>query len=97
MKKEISKKWTVVLIFLFFALASSGIGIYYLWQINQTKTESYLTNPEKKSEENKVKEQKNLVALGDSLTNAYNLSSEMTGDHSDYSFATGTQVNSFYL
>lgn len=38
-----------------------------------------------------------LVALGASTTKANNLSSNLVGDHSEYSFATGTKVDSLYL
>lgn len=39
----------------------------------------------------------NFVALGASTTKANNLSSKLSGDHPEYSFATGTKVESFYL
>ncbi len=38
-----------------------------------------------------------LVALGASTTKANNLSSNLVGDHPEYSFATGTKVESLYL
>ncbi len=40
---------------------------------------------------------RNLVALGSSFTKANNLSSSLKGDNPDYSFATGTKFESFYL
>ena len=40
---------------------------------------------------------KNLVALGSSMTKANNLSSNLVGDHPEYSFVTGTKVESLYL
>ncbi len=40
---------------------------------------------------------RNLVALGSSFTKANNLSSRLKGDNPDYSFATGTKIESFYL
>lgn len=42
-------------------------------------------------------EQKNLVALGSSITKANNLSVSKRGDNEDYSFATGAKIDSFYL
>lgn len=38
-----------------------------------------------------------IVALGDSLTNANNLSPQLTGDHKEYSFSTGSAIESVYL
>lgn len=38
---------------------------------------------------------KKLVALGASMTKANNLSSELVGDYEEYSFVTGTKINSF--
>jgi len=39
----------------------------------------------------------NLVALGDSITNAANPNSSMIGDNPSYSFSTGTNISSIYL
>jgi len=38
-----------------------------------------------------------IVALGSSLSRASNLSTEMQGENSDYSFSTGTKMQSVYL
>lgn len=39
---------------------------------------------------------RNLVAIGASTTKANNLSSSLIGDHPEYSFATGTKIDSVY-
>lgn len=52
--------------------------------------------PQKGPESSVTSEQK-LVALGSSMTKANNLSSNLVGDHPEYSFATGTKVESLYL
>jgi lysophospholipase L1-like esterase len=41
--------------------------------------------------------EKKFVALGASTTKANNLSSSQTGDNPEYSFATGTKIDSLYL
>lgn len=41
-------------------------------------------------------QERNFVALGSSITKANNLSSKLTGDHPEYSFATGTKINSLF-
>ena len=40
--------------------------------------------------------EKRLVALGSSLSRASNLFSEMQGENNDYSFSTGTKIDSIY-
>lgn len=42
-------------------------------------------------------QERNLVAIGASFTKANNLSSKMVGDNPEYSFATGTKIESLYL
>ncbi len=42
-------------------------------------------------------EERKLVALGDSFTKANNPSSDLVGDHEEFSFSTGTEINSLYL
>ncbi len=39
---------------------------------------------------------RNFIALGSSFTKANNLSIQLTGDHPEYSFATGTKIDSLY-
>ncbi len=50
-----------------------------------------------KGPEKAVTSEERLVALGSSMTKANNLSSNLVGDHPEYSFATGTKVESLYL
>ena len=38
-----------------------------------------------------------LVALGDSITRAANLTPNLIGDHPEYSFSTGTKINSLFV
>ncbi len=42
-------------------------------------------------------QERKLVALGASMTKANNLSGSLTGDNPEYSFVTGTKINSLYL
>ncbi len=41
-------------------------------------------------------EERKFVALGDSITKANNLSSSLRGDHPEYSFSTGIEIESVY-
>ena len=55
-----------------------------------TDTKNYIKNAEDR-------ESQVLVALGSSTTKANNLSSNLKGDNPEYSFATGTKINSLFL
>lgn len=54
-------------------------------------------SPEKREGYEKSLPERNFVALGASITKANNLSSKMVGDHPEYSFSTGTEIDSVYL
>ncbi len=41
--------------------------------------------------------ERKLIALGGSITKANNLANNLTGDHPEYSFATGIKIDSLYL
>lgn len=49
------------------------------------------------SQTSTTQEQKNLVALGSSISKANNLSASKSGDNEAYSFSTGAKIESFYL
>lgn len=76
--------FSVVIIIILAALALVG-GLVI---ISKTK---------ENSKETPSSQTRNLVAIGASFTRANNLSSNLVGDHPDYSFATGTKIESVYL
>jgi len=55
------------------------------------------TNPAPTTDSDPVLTTYNLVALGDSLTNAASPNPSMIGNNPSYSFSTGTNISSFYL
>ncbi|MDD5627121.1 MAG: SGNH/GDSL hydrolase family protein [Patescibacteria group bacterium] len=60
---------------------------------NQTPTS---LPPSEKPQTQTPEQERKFVALGDSMTKANNLSSALQGDHEEYSFSTGAQINSAY-
>lgn len=90
--REISKKWTFFAIIIEVLLIASCAFLFCFWQNKTAKVETAQSK-----EPEKIEEPRNLVALGDSLTQAANLSAGMIGDNPDFSFATGTKIDSFYL
>ncbi len=57
----------------------------------------FVFNQKQKLSVSPQSQKKNLVSLGASFTKANNLSAQLTGDNPEYSFATGTKINSLYL
>jgi len=82
--------WIILIIIIVIFIAAALGGLVFGW-----------FNPKASEQSQKIptasQPARNIVALGDSLTQAAALSSQLPGDNPDYSFATGTQISSFYL
>ncbi|MFH1749522.1 MAG: SGNH/GDSL hydrolase family protein [bacterium] len=87
-----TKIWWIISICI--SILIIGLGIwFYLWLGN----EKQVSDTAEKSPTQTKEESGDLVALGDSITQANGLSTEMGSDNPEYSFSTGTEINSFYL
>ena len=88
-QKGISSTLIVVIIAIIAATIAAAI---FIW-VSEKNKKSNIENvniPEQTSQERKI------VALGDSITKANNVSKDMPGDNDSYSFAVGTEINSVY-
>lgn len=74
--------------------ALAVLGIFAFNQLSKKGGEDDL--PPSEITKNNEQERK-LVALGASVTKANNLSASLTGDNPEYSFVTGTKIDSLYL
>lgn len=80
----------LTILYLFFI---GGIIFWYYFQIKEEVTN--IGNLAQVEFQEKEKSKVVIVALGDSLTKAANPSREFRGDQEDYSYATGTKIDSF--
>lgn len=90
MKPGISKIWWIVIIILVLII---GLGIWFYFWLGSEKPVSET----KESSTQTTEESGDLIALGNSITQANGLSTQMGSDNPDYSFSTGTEINSLYL
>jgi lysophospholipase L1-like esterase len=82
----------IPIIVIIIVLVIGGIAIFKL--LPKDKIPSNISPPKLT---NTSGEERKLIALGASISKANNLSTSLTGDYPEYSFATGTKINSLYL
>ena len=87
-----TKIWWIISTVVFIIIIGLGIWFYFWLGSEKSDTET----KEKRSTQTE-KDNGDLIALGDSITQANGLSTQMGSDNPDYSFSTGTEINSFYL
>ena len=86
-----TKIWWIVIIVI--SILVIGLGIwFYFWLGSEERVGN-----SKQTNSIKTEESGDLIALGDSITQANGLSTQMGSDNPEYSFSTGTEINSFYL
>lgn len=81
------------LLVMILAIFFLSIGIIIFLNLKQKKGENFPLN----NKQGLPNQKRNLVALGASYSKANNISSQLVGDNQEYSFVTGTKIESFYL
>jgi len=87
----------IILSLIAFALLTGGVILWQYLKNKKSAEEQPKEETAEQTEEETEEPIRNLVALGDSLTNAAGLSQTLKGDNKEYSFATGRKIKSFYL
>lgn len=91
MRRGIATAYIVIAVGVIAVIAASGV--FFL----RRKTPISGGPPPAGSMETGTGEGRKFVALGASITKGNNLSSKLIGDHPEYSFSTGTKIQSLYL
>lgn len=85
-----SPTWIWVLIIVLILIVLGGVTYFLIPKKGSESAANTSSTPAGSTKESK------LVALGASITRANNLSSSQVGDNNDYSFATGTKIESLF-
>lgn len=84
---------TILVVVAILALLAGAV-CWYIWQ--QKEKNKPASEPTAATSPQTSQQERKYVALGGSTTKANNLSPELVGDNPDYSFATGTKIDSVY-
>jgi len=92
--KAKSSALTIILVIAVVLILLVGGVLWYIWQKNENNKPT--SQPAETTSASTSQQERKYVALGASTTKANNLSTELVGDNPDYSFATGTKIDSVY-